>query len=309
MAKTIAILGAPSQAGQEQDGTRFGPQALRDAGLTAQLAELGYQDQDWGDLKINHEILTKKTNSRESLKNLAAVIKVSQELFTDLNRILSQDCFPIVLGGDHSISIGSIAAAANHAENLGVIWLDAHPDLNTVETTPSGRIHGMPLAISLGLGHPQLINIGGFYPKIKPDQIVIIGARSIDSGEKQLIKELGIKLYPMTAVRRLGIQQVIAESIQYLAEKTDAVHLSFDLDVLDPGVAPGVGTPSPNGMTIRECAVIMAELGQTGMITSMDIVELNPLLDVNQQTADSAAALTTLLLGSSFSLDQIAQLA
>jgi arginase len=159
------------------------------------------------------------------------------------------------------------------------------------------------------LGHPQLINIGGFYPKIKPDQIVIIGARSIDSGEKQLIKELGIKLYPMTAVRRLGIQQVIAESIQYLAEKTDAVHLSFDLDVLDPGVAPGVGTPSPNGMTIRECAVIMAELGQTGMITSMDIVELNPLLDVNQQTADSAAALTTLLLGSSFSLDQIAQLA
>jgi len=309
MAKTIAILGAPSQAGQEQDGTRFGPQALRDAGLTAQLAELGYQVQDWGDLKINHEILTKKTNSRESLKNLAAVIKVSQELFTDLNRILSQDCFPIVLGGDHSISIGSIAAAANHAENLGVIWLDAHPDLNTVETTPSGRIHGMPLAISLGLGHPQLINIGGFYPKIKPDQIVIIGARSIDSGEKQLIKELGIKLYPMTAVRRLGIQQVIAESIQYLAEKTDAVHLSFDLDVLDPGVAPGVGTPSPNGMTIRECAVIMAELGQTGMITSMDIVELNPLLDVNQQTADSAAALTTLLLGSSFSLDQIAQLA
>ena len=309
MAKTIAILGAPSQAGQEQDGTRFGPQALRDAGLTAQLAELGYQVQDWGDLKINHEILTKKTNSRESLKNLAAVIKVSQELFTDLNRILSQDCFPIVLGGDHSISIGSIAAAANHAENLGVIWLDAHPDLNTVETTPSGRIHGMPLAISLGLGHPQLINIGGFYPKIKPDQIVIIGARSIDSGEKQLIKELGIKLYPMTAVRRLGIQQLIAESIQYLAEKTDAVHLSFDLDVLDPGVAPGVGTPSPNGMTIRECAVIMAELGQTGMITSMDIVELNPLLDVNQQTADSAAALTTLLLGSSFSLDQIAQLA
>lgn len=309
MAKTIAILGAPSQAGQEQDGTRFGSQALRDAGLTAQLAELGYQVQDWGDLKINHEILTKKTNSRESLKNLAAVIKVSQELFTDLNRILSQDCFPIVLGGDHSISIGSIAAAANHAENLGVIWLDAHPDLNTVETTPSGRIHGMPLAISLGLGHPQLINIGEFYPKIKPDQIVIIGARSIDSGEKQLIKELGIKLYPMTAVRRLGIQQVIAESIQYLAEKTDAVHLSFDLDVLDPGVAPGVGTPSPNGMTIRECAVIMAELGQTGMITSMDIVELNPLLDVNQQTADSAAALTTLLLGSSFSLDQIAQLA
>lgn len=309
MAKTIAILGAPSQAGQEQDGTRFGPQALRDAGLTAQLAELGYQVQDWGDLKINHEILTKKTNSRESLKNLAAVVKVSQELFTDLNRILSQDCFPIVLGGDHSISIGSIAAAANHAENLGVIWLDAHPDLNTVETTPSGRIHGMPLAISLGLGHPQLINIGGFYPKIKPDQIVIIGARSIDSGEKQLIKELGIKLYPMTAVRRLGIQQVIAESIQYLAEKTDAVHLSFDLDVLDPGVAPGVGTPSPNGMTIRECAVIMAELGQTGMITSMDIVELNPLLDVNQQTADSAAALTTLLLGSTFSLDQIAQLA
>lgn len=309
MAKTIAILGAPSQAGQEQDGTRFGPQALRDAGLTAQLAELGYQVQDWGDLKINHEILTKKTNSRESLKNLAAVVKVSQELFTDLNRILSQDCFPIVLGGDHSISIGSIAAAANHAENLGVIWLDAHPDLNTVETTPSGRIHGMPLAISLGLGHPQLINIGGFYPKIKPDQIVIIGARSIDSGEKQLIKELGIKLYPMTAVRRLGIQQVIAESIQYLAEKTDAVHLSFDLDVLDPGVAPGVGTPSPNGMTIRECAVIMAELGQTGMIISMDIVELNPLLDVNQQTADSAAALTTLLLGSSFSLDQIAQLA
>ena len=309
MAKTIAILGAPSQAGQEQDGTRFGPQALRDAGLTAQLAELGYQVQDWGDLKINHEILTKKTNSRESLKNLAAVVKVSQELFTDLNRILSQDCFPIVLGGDHSISIGSIAAAANHAENLGVIWLDAHPDLNTVETTPSGRIHGMPLAISLGLGHPQLINIGGFYPKIKPDQIVIIGARSIDSGEKQLIKELGIKLYPMTAVRRLGIQQVIAESIQYLAEKTDAVHLSFDLDVLDPGVAPGVGTPSPNGMTIRECAVIMAELGQTGMITSMDIVELNPLLDINQQTAASAAALTTLLLGSSFSLDQIAQLA
>ncbi|HHT35676.1 MAG TPA: arginase [Firmicutes bacterium] len=309
MAKTIAILGVPSQAGQDEDGADRGPQALRNAGLIGKLEALGYVVTDWGNIRTateNGSIGSEPT----SLKNLASVVKVSQELYARLGCIFKQgSAFPIVLGGDHSISIGSVAAAAAGSDNLGVIWLDAHPDLNTIETTPSGRIHGMPLAASLGLGHPKLVNIGGFYPKVKPENVVIIGARSFDWGEKQLIREYGIKLYPMADIRRLGIRKVIRESIKYLAGRADKVHLSFDIDVLDPAAAPGVGTPCPNGMTVPECAAAMLELSRADIITSMDIVELNPRLDQNQQTASAAVALAAQLFHKDAGRAQIASFA
>ena len=170
----------------------------------------------------------------------------------------------MIFGGDHSIAIGTLAGVSPHYENLGVIWYDAHGDLNTGDTSPSGNIHGMPLAVSLGIGHEDLTNIGQDTPKIKPENIVIIGARSLDEGERELIKEKGIKVYTMHEIDRLGMTKVMEESIDYLKDRTDGVHLSLDLDGLDPSDAPGVGTPVLGGISYRESHLAMEMLEESG---------------------------------------------
>ncbi|GAE47737.1 arginase [Mesobacillus boroniphilus JCM 21738] len=218
-------------------------------------------------------------------------------LADEVDRIIESESFPLVLGGDHSIAIGSLTGVSKHYKNLGVIWYDAHADLNTADTSPSGNIHGMPLAVSLGLGHELLTQLGGYAPKVKPENIVIIGARALDEGEKDLIKELGIKVFTMHEIDRLGMATVIEETVNYLKEKTDGVHLSLDLDGLDPTDAPGVGTPVSGGISYRESHLAMEMLAEAKIITSAEFVEVNPILDEKNKTAVAAVALMGSLFG------------
>jgi arginase len=291
----VSIIGVPMDLGQKRRGVDMGPSAMRYAGLIEEIQSIGCEVKDYGDISINRPASSETKESH--LRNLDEVIKVSEELCERVKEIEAEHSFPLILGGDHSISIGTIAGIRHRYENLGVIWYDAHPDLNTEESSPSGNIHGMPLAVNLGIGHRKLINIGGTVPKIKPENIVIIGARSIDDGEREIIKAKGIKVYTMHEIDRIGMTRVIEETIEYLASRTDGVHLSFDLDGIDPLDAPGVGTPVLGGISYRESHLALEMLAESEIITSAEFVEINPILDNQNQTANMAVALVTSLLG------------
>lgn len=274
----------------------MGPSAIRYAGLTERIRTLGYTVHDEGDIKveIQERSIPKET---ANLKNLIAVSDASEALAKKVEDTISRGCFPLVLGGDHSVALGTLAGVAKKHQNLGLIWYDAHGDLNTAETSPSGNIHGMPLAASLGIGHRSLTDIGGFSPKVKPEHVVIIGARDLDQGERALIKEKGIRVYTMHEIDRLGMTTVMKETIDYLREHTDHVHLSLDLDGLDPTEAPGVGTPVAGGLSYRESHLAMEMLEEADIITSAEFVEVNPILDEKNKTGDAAVALIASLLG------------
>ncbi len=274
----------------------MGPSAIRYAGVVERLENLGYKINDLGDIEIG---LPERVhnNPDTNLRNLKAVADGSEKLSNKVKETIASGDFPLIFGGDHSIAIGTLAGVSSHYENLGVIWYDAHGDLNTGETSPSGNIHGMPLAVSLGIGHSDLTNIGGFTPKIKPENIVIIGARSLDEGERELIKEKGIKVYTMHEIDRLGMTKVMEEAVKYLKDKTDGVHLSLDLDGLDPSDAPGVGTPVLGGISYRESHLAMEMLEEADIITSAEFVEVNPILDEKNKTATVAVALIGSLFG------------
>ncbi|OZI11263.1 arginase [Bacillaceae bacterium SAS-127] len=295
MEKKISIIGVPMDLGQLRRGVDMGPSAIRYAGVCERLQNLSIEVEDCGDIEISRDYATEDENT--NLKNLKAVTEASERLAQKVDEVIDSGSFPLMLGGDHSIAIGSLAGIAKHYKNLGVIWYDAHGDLNTAETSPTGNIHGMPLAASLGLGHQDLTNLYGYAPKVKPENIVIIGARSLDEGEKELIKEQGIKVYTMHEVDRLGMTAVIEETIAYLKEKTDGVHLSLDLDGLDPNDAPGVGTPVIGGISYRESHLAMELLEESGIITSAEFVEVNPILDEKNKTAAVAVALMGSLFG------------
>ncbi|MCH1627963.1 arginase [Fredinandcohnia quinoae] len=296
MKKNISIIGVPMDLGQMRRGVDMGPSAIRYAGVTERLEQLNYKIDDLGDIEIARA--QKITDNQEgNLRNLKGVSDASEKLAAKVDEVITKGEFPLVLGGDHSIAIGTLAGVAKHYKNLGVIWYDAHGDLNTAETSPTGNIHGMPLAASLGIGHPALTNIAGYSPKIKPENIVIIGARSLDEGEKKLIKEIGIKVYTMHEIDQLGMATVMAEAIDYLKERTDGVHLSLDLDGLDPHDAPGVGTPVLGGISYRESHLAMEMLEDAKIITSAEFVEVNPILDDKNKTATVAVALMGSLFG------------
>ncbi|MED3642731.1 arginase [Caldifermentibacillus hisashii] len=293
----ISIVGAPMDLGQLRRGVDMGPSAIRYAGVVERLESLGYQVNDLGDIEIGRDRLT--TDPLTGLRNLEAVVQASTKIADKVDKIMKEGSFPLVLGGDHSIAIGTLAGISKYFKRLGVIWFDAHGDLNTPETSPSGNIHGMPLAVSLGLGETTLTQIGGYCPKIQPENIVIIGARSLDEGEKRLIKEKGIKVYTMHEIDRLGIPKVIEETIAYFKDRTDGVHLSLDLDGLDPLYAPGVGTPVEGGLNYRESHLAMEMFFESEMITSAEFVEVNPILDEKNKTGILAVGLMASLFGES----------
>ncbi|WP_226677353.1 arginase [Rossellomorea aquimaris] len=296
MKKNISIIGVPMDLGQMRRGVDMGPSAIRYAGIVERLENLGYDIKDLGDIEIGQAERV-HNNPDTNLRNLKAVAEASETLAGKVNDAIGSGDFPLIFGGDHSIAIGTLAGVSPHYENLGVIWYDAHGDLNTGDTSPSGNIHGMPLAVSLGIGHEDLTSIGQSSPKIKPENIVIIGARSLDEGERELIKEKGIKVYTMHEIDRLGMTKVMEESIDYLKGRTDGVHLSLDLDGLDPSDAPGVGTPVLGGISYRESHLAMEMLEESGMITSAEFVEVNPILDEKNKTATVAVALMGSLFG------------
>lgn len=294
--KDISIIGVPMDLGQMRRGVDMGPSAIRYAGVIERLERLRYDIDDLGDIEITRPKRGVIDNV-DNLKNLKAVSEASEKLASTVDEVITNGRFPLVFGGDHSIAIGSLAGIAKHYKNLGVIWYDAHGDLNTAETSPSGNIHGMPLAASLGIGHKALTHIAGYSPKVKPENIVIIGARSLDEGEKELIKKIGIKVYTMHEIDRLGMAKVMEESIAYLKDRTDGVHLSLDLDGLDPHDAPGVGTPVLGGISYRESHLAMEMLEEAKIITSAEFVEVNPILDDKNKTASVAVALMGSLFG------------
>lgn len=294
----MSVIGVPMDFGQNRRGVDMGPSAMRYAGAIQRLEALGHEVKDEGDISIDQTAAGQDTNTK--LRNLPEVIETSTKLADKVSEVLSNKRFPLVLGGDHSIAIGTLAGLAKNYENLGVIWYDAHADMNTEETSPSGNIHGMPLAVSMGLGNDKLVNIHGYAPKVKPENIVIIGARSVDPGERDLIKEKGVKVFTMHEIDKLGMTEVMNQAMWYLRDReVDGVHLSLDLDGLDPLYTPGVGTPVPGGISYRESHLAMEMLASSNLITSAEFVEVNPILDEKNKTADVAVALMGSLFGES----------
>lgn len=294
MNQHMTILGVPMDLGQDRRGVDMGPSAVRYAQLRERLEALGLDIRDEGNLDVPAR---EQCVTEGYLKCLKEVTRVNRLLAQKVSAIVAQGRFPLILGGDHSIAIGTIAGVRQHYKNLGVIWYDAHGDLNTHETSPSGNIHGMPLAISLGLGDEELIHIESSAPKIKAENVVIIGARMLDDGERKLIHKRGIKVYTMHEIDRLGMARVMEEAIDYVSKRTDGVHLSLDLDALDPHDAPGVGTPVNGGMTYRESHLAMEILAESKILTSAEVVEVNPILDHANKTGNTAVALISSLFG------------
>src|SRR5699024_981787 len=291
MSKRIEIIGAPTAFGQRKLGVNFGPDALRYAGLIERIEDIGHEVIDKGNVQSPVLDMKKYKSEQKGLRNLEEVIAFSNNLYESVNETVEKGHFPLILGGDHSLSIGSIAGISKHYENLGVIWYDAHGDLNTLESSTSGNIHGMPLRALIGEGDEALTNIGGYKNKVKPENVVLIGMRDLDEGEKKYIKEAGILTYTMADIDRLGMGQVISETIEYLKDKTDGIHLSLDVDASDPVETPGTGTIVPGGATYRESHLAMEMLHESKLIVSADLVEVNPLIDEYNKTARLAIGL------------------
>jgi arginase len=294
MNKNVTIIGVPLDLGADRRGVDMGPSAIRYAGVRARLERMGFHIEDKGDIPVNRPHAFTETDNH---KYLDEVVDANTKLAQAVSSVVEEGRFPLVLGGDHSIAIGTIAGVAKHVKNLGVIWFDAHGDLNTGETSPSGNIHGMPLAASLGFGHERLVNIGGFAPKLKPENIVIIGARDLDPGERELIKRIGIKVFTMHEIDKLGMARVMEEAIAHVSKNTDGVHLSLDLDGLDPHDAPGVGTPVIGGISYREGHLALEMVADADILISAEFVEVNPILDRENVTARVAVALMSSAFG------------
>lgn len=294
--KELRIIGVPSDLGQGRRGVDMGPSAIRYAGLSSALEALGYKVEDLGNINVpTPEMKDQKQNTK--LRFLHEVTEVCLNLCEIVNGVIENGQLPIILGGDHSIAIGSLAGIAKSGANFGVIWFDAHGDMNTAETTPSGNIHGMPLAVSVGYGNEELTAIGGLSPKVKSGNVVLVGIRSIDADEVKLIQKAGIRCYTMAEIDRRGMAEVMNEAIQIATNGTDGIHLSLDLDALDPMYAPGVGTPVNGGVTYRESHLAMEMLAASKALLSVDVVEVNPILDEHNRTAMMAVELLESLFG------------
>lgn len=291
----IHILGVPMDLGQERRGVDMGPSAVRYAGLHARLEALGYQVLDGGNLKVPvpEEV---KVQGLGGMRYLEAVAQTCEVIFEAVREIVAGGKFPLVLGGDHSIAMGTVAGVVAAAGPIGVLWIDAHGDYNTPETSPTGNIHGMPLAHLVGLGHPRLVNIGFPGVKLRPEQVVLIGIRSLDPEERIRMAESGMLIFTMREIDELGIATVVRQALTRL-KAWPRLHVSLDLDVVDPQIAPGVGTPVRGGLTYREAHLLMELLADSGRVGSMDVVEINPILDERNQTAVMAVELIASLLG------------
>lgn len=290
----LGIFGVAMDLGQDRRGVDMGPSAIRYARLKDSLEDLDYEVTDLGNAEVPIPELVPR---REDLRHLGAIREVCTEIACRAGDMLSDGLFPIFLGGDHSVSIGTVAGVArSHEGRTGVIWLDAHADFNVPATSPSGNIHGMPLAALTGRGHEDLVNIGGEGASVRPEDVVIVGLRSVDREERELLQEAGVRAYTMKEIDAYGVASVVRRAVKDLSH-LDHVHLSFDLDVVDPDVAPGVGTPVRGGLTYREAHLVMELINESGIVTSLDVVEVNPILDQRNGTAELAVELVASLMG------------
>ncbi|MBO9325613.1 MAG: arginase [Roseiflexus sp.] len=294
--RDIAIIGVPLDLGAGRRGVDMGPSAIRYAGLRERIAALGYRVRDLGNLAVPLAEQIEPPTLDEPLRYLQPIVGVVRDLAQQVRNVISGNTLPIVLGGDHSLSIGSVAGAA-HNRRIGVIWLDAHGDYNTPETTPSGNIHGMGLAVLTGRGHPMLTGLIGRTPVIRPEDAALVGVRNLDSGERELLRTSGVHVFTMHDIDRRGMAAVMEEAILHVSSSTSGFHLSFDLDVLDPHEAPGVGTPVLGGITYREAHLAMELVAASGRLISLDLVEVNPILDTRNMTALLAVEFALSALG------------
>lgn len=298
MNQRIEIIGAPSTFGQKKLGVNLGPDAIRYAGLLSRLKKMGLDVIDKGNIEVPTLDVEKFNSDQEGLRNYDEIVTVSENLSKATSEIVKKGNFPLTLGGDHSIAVGSISGISQHYENLGVIWYDAHGDLNVPEESPSGNVHGMPLRILAGDGPDELVNINDFTPKVKPENIVLIGMRDLDEGERKYIKDKNIKTFTMADIDRFGIQEVIERSLEYLKSRNiDGLHFSLDVDALDPAETPGTGTRVMGGLSYRESHFALELLNESKLVTSMDVVEVNPLIDNSNHTAEQAVALLGTFFG------------
>jgi len=288
----IHILGVPMDLGAGRRGVDMGPSAIRIAGVADKLAHLGHSVVDEGDILIKAPEQQRIRNDK--LKYLSEIVRVCTLLSGKVEKVLSSGEFPLVLGGDHSIAIGTVAGVGSYCrrekKKLGILWIDAHGDLNTPETTPSGNIHGMPLAVSIGTGAIELTSVGGDFRKVDPKDVVLIGTRDLDDGERKFIKQSGMNIFTMEEIDKHGMSAIMNRALRKL-RSCDYLHVSFDLDGVDPQVAPGVGTPVKGGLNYREAHLIMETLNESGKMTSLEIVEVNPILDNRNQSAEFAVEL------------------
>ncbi len=298
--KRVRIVGAPMDLGQQRRGVDMGPSAVRYAGLYDRLLRIGLEVHDAGNVAVagRDEDLVRSERWVEAgsggLRHLTAVVQACTAIY-DVAASCGPEEFPIFLGGDHSMSIGTIGGMSAHGP-LGVIWVDAHGDFNTPDTTPSGNIHGMPMAVLTGAGHPDLVNLGRAGAKLRPQEIVMIGIRDLDGEERASLAHSGIIVYTMRDVDELGMATVARRALARL-NRLPRQHVSFDMDSLEPGVAPGVGTPVTGGLTFREAHLLMEILAESGKVCSADVVEVNPILDAGNRTAEVAVELLASLLG------------
>jgi len=277
----------------------MGPSALRVADVDAKIAALGYDVDDWGDLPVKIRETQGPGDAR--LKYLKEILEVCTLLRNRVGEALAAGSLPIILGGDHSVAMGTIAGLACHfkdrSEKLGLIWFDAHADANTAETSPSGNIHGMPLAAVLGHGADSLVNLAGFVPMVEASRASLVGIRDVDPAERDTVKSSGVGTFTMRDIDERGMRSVMEEAIKPATTGTAGIHVSFDLDGIDPDFAPGVGTPSPGGLSYREAHLAMEMLADTGRVVSAELVEVNPILDQRNGTAALAVELLCSLLG------------
>ncbi len=294
MTKTIRIIGIPIDLGQQHRGVDMGPSAIRYAGLSATLKKLGYRAEDIGNINVpGHYTLTDSGFS----ERLPLIRSACGKTYIEAQKAIEDEVFPIFLGGDHSASIGSIGGIT-HDRNCGILWIDAHGDYNTPETSETCNIHGMALSILLGRGPQELVDVGRRGAKIQPENVVLIGVRDLDPVEKSNLKESGCTIFTMRDIDELGMHRVLRKALDQLA-RFERFHLSLDMDSIDPNEAPGVGTPVPGGLSYREAQLLMETICDSGKLLSLDIMETNPILDISNRTAQMAVSLTASLFGKS----------
>lgn len=298
MNKNISLIGVPSDIGAGDRGATMGPEALRVAGIADVLTKLGFTVRDTGNLFGPKNPENGAVGGYRHLReNVIWCKNIQETVFHEI----TQGNLPVILGGDHAMSIGSIAAVARYCasirKKLCVIWIDAHSDFNTCDTSPSGNIHGMPVAVAAGYGPPELLAIGHTVPMVEAADIYQIGIRSVDAAEKQLVVDAGVVAYDMRCIDEIGMREAMIQILKEVDEKDACIHVSFDVDSLDPTIAPGVGTTIPGGLTYREAQLCMEMIHDSGRVISLDLMEINPALDFQNSTAKLAIELTASLFG------------
>lgn len=291
--RKVTIIGVLMDLGADRRGVDMGPSAVRVAGLNARLTELGFEVMDEGNIAVRGAEMMQNTDPR--LKYLPEIASACEILAEKVEAALEIGSIPIILGGDHSIAIGSVSGLASfhhkREHRVGVIWFDAHGDMNTPDTSPSGNIHGMPFAAILGHGADELTHIGGFAPKVHPEDCVLIGARSVDPEEAVALKASGIRVITIRELDERGMSSVMDEAMWLASRRTAGFHVTMDMDFVDPDYAPGVGTPVPGGPTFRESHLAMEKIADSGKMLSFELTEINPVLDVSNRTAELGVGL------------------